>query len=221
MLERHIHHVGIQRPPSDEDADAARDRLGACFPRGATRRMTHLGLLVGAALDGLAVRVEDTVIYASTYAETRALEDYLQSFPQPSPMLFQTSIHPSAVEQALIARRQPVRRFLPFSGRERLVGDVLLAALLDPSPRVILVGGEERGTWMLEHGVASDRAFAFALALDADAAGASGRVAFLPDAKAAPDEPGPSLAKLADALAERRPLRWPDAGGQFMLAWAE
>jgi hypothetical protein len=41
----------------------------------------------------------------------------------------------------------------------------LLAALLSPAARVLICGGEERGTWLLEHGVASERAFAFALAL--------------------------------------------------------
>jgi hypothetical protein len=219
MLERYLHHLRVERPPPAETANEARDRLGALFPRGAPRRMTHLGMLVGAALEGLPVRGDDTVVYASTHAETRALEDYLMSFPAPSPMLFQTSIHPSAVQQVLIGRQQPVRRFLPLTGRRRLVEHALLAALLDPAPRVILVGGEERGTWMLDLGVASDRAFAFALGLDSGSSGATGRVAFLPHPPGPAAGSCPSLPDFADALAERRPLRWPGHGGEFMLEW--
>ncbi len=220
MLERHLQHLRVERPPPTETAPAARERLGALFPRGAPRRMTHLGMLVGAALDGLPVRGEDTIVYASTYAETRALEDYLMSFPAASPMLFQTSIHPSAVQQVLIGRQQPVRRLLPLTGRRRLVEQALLAALLDPAPRVILVGGEERGTWMLDRGMASDRAFAFALGLDAGAGGATGRLAFQPHPPGPAAGSCPSLPEFADALEERRPLRWPGRGGEFMLEWS-
>ena len=220
MLERHLQHLRIELPPPGETADGARDRLGAKFPRGAARRMTHLGLMLGAALEGLAVREEDTIVYATTYAEARALEDYLGSFPAPSPMLFQTSIMPSAVQQALIARQQPVRRFLPLTGRQRLVEHAVLAALLDPAERVILLGGEERGTWMLAHGVASDRAFGWALGLERTARGAAGRLGFEPGATAAEEEPCPALPDFTDALAARRGLRWRGGGGTFMLEWS-
>jgi hypothetical protein len=219
MFERHLHHLRVECPPPAETANEARDRLGTLFPRGALRRMTHLGMLVGAALEGLPVRRDDTVVYATTYAETRAVEDYLMSFPAASPMLFQTSIHPSAVQQVLIGRQQPVRRFLPLTGRRRLVEHALLAALLDPAPRVILVGGEERGTWMLDHKMASDRAFAFALGLDSGSSGATGRLAFLPDALDVEPDSCPSLPEFTDALAARRALRWRGFGGGFMLEW--
>ena len=220
MLERHIQHLRVERPPPDETADGARDRLGAKFPRGAARRMTHLGMLLGAALEGLAIREEDTIVYATTYAEARALEDYLATFPNPSPMLFQTSIIPSAVQQALIARQQPVRRFLPLTGRQRLVEHAVLAALLDPADRVILLGGEERGTWMLEHGVASDKAFGWALGLERAQAGAAGRLAFQPGPPEAAEEPAPTLPEFTDALATRRSLRWRGGGGEFILEWS-
>ncbi len=221
MIERRIQHLRVERPAATETVDAARDRLGPLFPRGALRRMTHLGLLVGATLDGLAIGADDTIVYATTYSETRALEDYLASFPTPSPLLFQTSIHPSAVQQVMIGRQQPVRRFLPLTGRRRLVEHALLAALLDPAPRVVLTGGEERGTWLLDHGVASDRAFAFALGLAAcPGPGAIGRLAFTADPSAAAPESCPSLPDFADALAERRPLSWRGFGGEYALEWA-
>ena len=77
--------------------------------------MTHLGLLTGAVLDGVPLTAADAVVYASSFAETRALEDFLASFPTASPLLFQTSIHPSAVQQVLIGRQQPVGRFWPMT----------------------------------------------------------------------------------------------------------
>ena len=79
--------------------------------------MTHLGLLIGSALDGVPLEPEDAMVYASTYAETRALEDFLLSFPQASPSLFQASIHPGGVQQVLIGRQQPISRLWPLAGR--------------------------------------------------------------------------------------------------------
>src|SRR5262249_53151752 len=151
-----------------------------------------------------------------TFAETRALEEFLTSFPNPSPLLFQTSIHPSGVQQVLIGRQQPVGRVWPLAGRARLVEQALMTALLEPAARVALVGGEERGSWLLEQGRASARAFAFACVLTRDPEGARARVSFAAGNEAS-DEAGPSLETFADALAERRPLRWLGAGGAWEL----
>jgi hypothetical protein len=164
MLERwitalHTEDVGLEAPA------ATRDRLKDRFPKNATRRMSQLGLLVGAALEPLQPGYDDALVYASGYAETRALEGYLDSFPNPSPTLFQTSIHPSAIQQCLITGQRPIRQFLPLTGGACLPAEALLAAFLADTPRVILCGGEERGTWLLDHQRASDRTFAFALTL--------------------------------------------------------
>jgi hypothetical protein len=218
MIERFIHHVRVERPAPAETAAEARVRLGDKFPRTALRRMTHLGLLLGAALDGLPLGADDAVVYATTYAETRALEDYLLTFPTASPLLFQTSIHPSAIQQVLIGRQQPIRRFWPMTGRRRLVEAALLAALTEPAARVVLAGGEERGTWLLEHHMASDRAFAFALMLAQDPAGAHGHVRFRP-APGIADESPPALEAFATALAERQVLHWRGAGGEWTVEW--
>ena len=45
------------------------------------------------------------------------------------------------------------------------------------APRVLICGGEERGTWLLEQKAASDRTFAFALSLTATRTGALALVA--------------------------------------------
>jgi hypothetical protein len=180
MLERWIQ-ASMTDDAGGEDPAATRARLKGRFPAGATRRMTTLGMIAGAALAGLDPGEGDAIVYASGYAESCALEAFLDSFPTPSPTLFQTSIHPSAVQQVMIGRQTPVREFLPHSGGRLIAFQALRAALLSPAPRVLLCGGEERGTWLLAHGLASDRTFGFAASLSRERpAGAAGRVRLAP-----------------------------------------
>jgi hypothetical protein len=215
MIERFIHHVRVELPPASETVAEARTRLAEKFPRTALRRMTQLGLLLGSALDGVALGPDDALVYASTFAETRALEEFLASFPAASPLLFQTSIHPGGVQQVLIGRQQPLARLWPLAGRARLVEQALLTALLEPAARVALVGGEERGTWMLDHGMASETSFAFAALLTHDPADATGRVEFSPGQ--ADDQASPTLEVFARALGERRSLHWHGGGGAWTI----
>jgi hypothetical protein len=175
MLERWITALGVEDAGAEPPAQT-RERLKGLFAAGATRRMTQLGICLGAALRPVEPAEDDTLVYASTYAETRALEAYLDSFPAPSPTLFQTSIHPSSVQQNLIQGQQALRRFFPVTGGPELVAQALLVALLSDTPRAILCGGEERGGWLLEQGRASDHTFAFALALSTVPAGALGSI---------------------------------------------
>jgi hypothetical protein len=218
MLERYVQafsagDVGL------EDPVATRERLRDRFPRGATRRMTQLGLILGAALDDLGPRADDAVVYASAYAETRALEGYLDSFPSASPTLFQTSIHPSAVQQACITRQLPVGEFFPLTGRAHLVAHAVQAALLSRAPRVLLCGGEERGTWMLEQHAASERTFAFALGLVAEPAGALARITFYPVSEDISAQPF-TLPEFCDALRARQSVDVIAAPGlRLSLTW--
>lgn len=218
MLERYLHTLSLSEI-GDEDPAITRERLKDRFPRGATRRMTQLGLLIGVALDDVTPRADDAVVYASSYAETRALESYLDSFPSASPTLFQTSIHPSAVQQALIGRQQAIGEFFPLTGREHLVTHAVQAALLSPAPRVIFCGGEERGTWLLKQGVASNHSFAFALALSKNPEGAVARLTLSPVADAIPAVAF-SLEEFFATLVERRPLDVMGAPGlRLNLTW--
>jgi hypothetical protein len=217
MLERFIQDLRTD-DPGREDPAATRERLRTAFAPGATRRMTQLGLLVGATLGPLEPTEDDAVVYASSYGESRALESFLESFPFPSPTLFQTSIHPSGVQQGLIGRQRTVRELLPIAGDRHLAGQALLVALLSPAPRVLLCGGEERGTWLLEHGVASDRTFAFALALTrTPGAAALGRVTL-----AAGTQSGAlPLAAWFDCLHRRHPWSGAVADGWHLnLTWS-
>ncbi len=216
MIERHLHALQFEDPGLEETA-ATRERLRALFPRGATRRMTQLGLLLGSVLDPLHPAEEDALVYASSFGESRALHDYLASFPTASPTLFQTSIHPSAIQQVLVARQQPVREFFPFGGRAQLVAHAVEAALLAPSPRTILCGGEERILPPGDSGTASPVGFAFALALGADRAAALGTLRL-------EESPAPAgelaLAEFFAALRDRRPLDQPVAPGmRLVLTW--
>lgn len=217
MLERYLHQIAVEWPPETETAAEARVRLASKFPRNAVRRMTHLGMLLGSALDGIPLGPDDAVVYATTFAEARALEDYLTSFPAASPLLFQTSIHPGGLQQVLIGRQQPVARLWPLAGRPRLVEHALQTALLEPAARVVLTGGEERGSWMLEHNMASPLSFAFAAVLTRDPAGACARVSFVKSGDAG--QTPPTLEEWARALADRVPLSWPGGGGVWTLAW--
>jgi len=183
MIERYITGCAVEDPLLELPAQT-RERLKDCFPRGATRRMTQLGMLVGSVLRSLKPEESSALVYATRFAENQALEEYLASFPTPSPTLFQTSIHPSAVQQVLIARQQPIRELFPLTGNAQLGAHSLQMALLAPGPRVILCGGEERGTWLREHGSASEETFAFAVGLSHAAAGSIGKLSFNADTKA-------------------------------------
>lgn len=195
------------------------------FPPNVARRMTRLGLLLGHALRDFSVAPEDAVVYASTYGETNATERYLASFPAASPLFFQTSIHPSAIEQVLINRGWPVRELTPLAGRPAVAAQAALAALLTPGARVFLTGGEEIANWLSEIGASSKVAFAFALQLDADPDEGEtiGELAWLPGAESNGAAPGPEadeLPVLFRAIKERRAARWPSpAGGAVTLTW--
>jgi len=219
MTERFIHQLRVELPPVTETVIEARERLREKFPRPALRRMTHLGLLVGSTLEETQLGEDDALVYATTFAETRALEDFLKSFPTASPLLFQTSIHPGGVQQVMIGRQQPVARIWPLAGRARLVEHALLTALLEPAGRVAVVGGEERGTWLLDANMASARAFAFAFVLTPEAAGSVGRIRCEQASATTRDQPCPTLPEFAAALAGRRPLAWTGGSMSWSLQW--
>ena len=217
MLERFIQDVRTDAPGAEEPA-ATRVRLKERFAPGAVRRMTQLGLFVGAVLGELQPGEDDALVYATQFGEGRALEGYLDSFPSASPTLFQTSIHPSGAQQGLIGRQRSVREFFPLAGGNQLVATASQAALLAHAERALFCGGEERGTWLVPHAAASDRAFAFALALTrARAADSIGRRALEPVADGAGALALPAWFEL---LHHRRPFAGAVAPGwRLVLEW--
>ena len=221
MLELYIQAVRTDDAGAEEPA-ATRERLKDLFPRGATRRMTQLGMLIGATLADHHLGADDTLIYTSSFGESRALEAYLDSFPSASPTLFQTSIHPSAVQQFMIGRQQALRRFFPITGRGQLVAQALRAAALAPTPRAVICGGEERGTWLLANRVASERSFGFSLVLSRASEGSCGAVRLEPcEPQSTADESQLTLSEFFDALHLRRALAVKAAPGLHLtLTWS-
>jgi hypothetical protein len=217
LASRYLHGVQTE-DPGDEEPTATRERLKDRFPRGAARRMTQPGLLMAVALAHFAPGEDDTLVYASCYSEGRTLEAYLESFPAPSPTLFQTSIHPSAVQQAMVGRQQPVRNFFPHTGRTQLVAQAVQTALLAPTPRTLLCGAEERGARLRDYSLTSDRTFAFALLLAPESTGALGQISLAPAAGAAPGKF--LLPDFFDALQARRAIDTViEPGLRLTLAW--
>ena len=226
-LRRRIVRASAEGPFTEVSLEQAR-AWAAAFSPNAARRMTRLGLLLGHVLRDFAPGPADAVVYATTFAEALTTERYLGSLPAASPQWFQTSIHPSAVEQVLINRELPVRELTPLAGQEGVGAQALATALLSPGPRVLLCGGEELGTWLGDIGACSPVAFAFALELTAegdDDGGEGvptvGEVAWAPG-HGGTAEPAGDLRALFEAVRERRSLRWAAPGGgdrELTLAW--
>ncbi len=216
MPDLYIQNLNTDLPGLEEPA-ATRERLRACFPPGAARRMTQLGMLVGSVLGPLNPGPEDTLVYASGFGESRSLEAYLDSFPTASPTLFQTSIHPSGAQQLMIGRQTPLRRFFPLSGGKQLVAQALVTALVQDEGRVLLCGGEERGSWLRECGVASEHSLAFALELTrVRGEGSLGRITL----ERGGDDDGLSLFEWCVLLAHRNPFEGnAGAGWRLVLEW--
>jgi hypothetical protein len=116
----------------------------------------------------------------------------------------------------MIGRRHPVRDFLPMCGGDLLCFHALRACALSPAPRVLLCGGEERGSWLLDHGLASGRTFAFALALSRDGEGV-GTLRLVPAAGAG----SLGLEGFFDVLKERTShVSQVAPGWRLEIAWA-
>ncbi|MCC5835278.1 MAG: hypothetical protein JJU20_11125 [Opitutales bacterium] len=174
MLEKYIQYCRVWLPQATDAA--ARDvELKDRIPRRSARRMSQLGKVAYWLLDPFPPSEADALIYGSTYAENRALEKYIAGLPDAaSPTLFQTSIHPSAVQQALIARSQPLRSLMPMPGAaEGLFEKLCYAALHRPEGRTYVLLAEEAGEGLVEYGLASDTTWGIVACLSRDPAEAS------------------------------------------------
>jgi len=171
--ELHVHRR-IWLDGAGETAAEGRQRLPAGFPKATARRLSHLATLYARVLEELDPTGDDALIMVSAYSETRSLEAYLDSFPHPSPMLFQTSVHPAPVQGACVARQRALGEFWPITGAEERAARALELAALSPARRILVVAGEEEGSWLTALGLASAEAWAMGLELRRDPAGALG-----------------------------------------------
>lgn len=165
MIEKSILYSRIWLPDSDSAERQA--ELKEMIPRRSARRMSQLGKVVYWLLDPNTPTEQDALVYGTTYAENRALGKYIEGLPHAaSPTLFQTSIHPSAIQQALIARQQPLRSLIPMAGEASgLFEKMCFAALHRSEAQAWLVLGEEAGECLVEYGLASDSTWGIAVCL--------------------------------------------------------
>lgn len=164
MNELYIARTSVWTEEGPDDSQALAE-LKAELPRKAARRMTRLGMQMSHVLKDLSIGETSSVVYATTYSESCMIEKYLDSFPYPSPQGFQTSIHPSGVEQYLIPSKKPVLEFFPLAGEAGLMLRALDTVNLCSGEALVLCGGEERGTWLLEQGLSSEENYAWAMEL--------------------------------------------------------
>lgn len=204
----------------------ATDEIKAAVPRRHARRMSDLGRLVYWLFRNDPPEPEDAIVYATTFTEARALEAYLESLPHASPLAFQTSIHPGAVQQAMIALGRPVRTLLPLAGEEDLFTRMCLTGLTQQSGRVFLLTGEERGDRLLHHGLASATTWALCLRLGPGSGEGNKRAGTLRWERTSTARendtatPPPSATEIARAVHRRTPLNLPTPmGGTVYLTW--
>lgn len=202
------------------DDAAALAELKADFPGRAARRMTRLGMQLSRVLAELDVDEACSLVYATTYSETRTIEKFLDSFPYPSPQAFQTSIHPGGVEQFLIRERQPVTEFFPLAGGVDLLFRALDTAWLCAGETIVICGGEERGTWLKGPGISSETNYAWAVQVrKAPAAGSLGRIAWEGGSDAAIE--ATEIQRFVQALqAQSAYHHHAPGGGEMELSWS-
>lgn len=222
MISRHITHVETLSPVRGPLPAELKAELAGSLPRASVRRFSDSGLMVHALLERLALREDEPLVSASTFAESRSLEEFIDSFPTPSPARFQRSVHPGAVQQARVSAVAPLRTYLPLAGQDGLAITALRTALCMDAESVVLIGMEECGTWSVALDAGSDTAFAFAIRLDRSvpASGSLGTVCW----DAQPDgglETDCSMPYLFAHLHERKPLDicHPDMG-RATICWS-
>jgi len=207
--------------PAHNDPEALAN-LKAEFPGRSARRMTRLGMQMSHVLRGMSMSEACSLVYATSYSETQTIEKFLDSFPFPSPQAFQTSIHPGGVEQFLIQNKQSIHEFFPLAGGPDLLFRALQTALLCTGPRIIICGGEEAGTWLLEAGVSSESNYAWALELSREVAAGEDVLGVLAwSALAGGEGTGELLPDFLTALQNSEPYQYRSAdGSELELNWS-
>ena len=198
-----------------------RATLSRHLPRASVRRFSDCGLQTSFLLHELCPGVDDPLVYVSTFAESRSLEEFIDGFPVPSPAKFQRSIHPGAVQQARVTDAAPIRTFIPIAGKDGISIIAVRTALTLGAPLVFLTGGEECGTWSVPIKVGSETGFAFGLKLEREPAPGTevlGTLGWTPEASE--ESSDASLLALYRALHSRKTLAvsHPDIG-TITLGW--
>jgi len=198
-----------------------RSALTRHLPKAAVRRFSESGIQMSAILKDLELQTDEPLVTASSFAESRSLEAFLDSFPTPSPARFQRSVHPGAVQQARVVNAAPLRTYIPIAGKEGIAIIALRSALTLGAPVVCLAGGEECGTWSVAINAGSSTGFAFGMRLERKSGdNAHGSIEWTPKYDADANAPDASLITFYRALHARKPLTMahPDMG-TIKLNW--
>ncbi len=181
MIERYIknyHKIGPFNEILDNDFIK---KLKQEFPPLLARRMTLLSLLIGNVCKNFKLAEEDEIVYATTCAEGLSLESFLLSFPTPSPLHFQNSIHPSGIEQVLIARQQPINNLLPINGApQTIILNALMAIMHTQSEYSYLISGEEKGNRLSDVQITNNCSYAYSIEFCKDNTDAIGKLCWKP-----------------------------------------
>ncbi|GHB90742.1 hypothetical protein [Cerasicoccus arenae] len=217
MNKRYITHAS-SRLPVRELTEDERKLLRKNFSPLAARRLTSLSLILGDLTKDAPASPDDEWIFASSYGGSISLEQYLRSFPNPSPLHFQNSIQPGPIDLVNVARQQPARQLIPLIGAENLLGEALLTALISPVDTMHLIGGEEHTNWAADHQLGSQTTYGFYLRLSTAPQNTIGELTF------EPNTPPPSPLSTEDAiplLDARKPLAFtlPERG-VIRLQWS-
>ena len=218
MIKRYIQSFTCCFPDPQNERESV-DALIPDIPKRAARRMSTLGKQMHHVLGSQDLDLDTSLIYGTTFTEAVALESFLDSMPFASPTAFQTSIHPGGIEQALIMNKQEVGALFPIAGNDRLFLQMLQTAFTCTSPRVVVAGGEEKGSWLTDFNLAYLKSFAFSIAISRDATGAIGEIRWSSDYSLdASATPCMEDAVVAMKRAISLEFGSPDHG-QFMISW--
>lgn len=215
----HIRRAAAVVGPTPDAAEARVEAHRDTLPRSQGRRMNPLGLALDLALEGDLPAAGEPTIFITRSATCRALEEFLKSFPHPSPLSFQNAIHPAGIEQCLVPKHAAIGELIPVAD-DGVSGMAAALRVTFHAPGKIrrISGGEERGTWLREIDAAPGETFAWALTLTDEAEeGTLGTISR--DASSEEESPLTTRA-FATAIAERKPLRFGLPGfGLFTLTW--
>lgn len=151
--------------PFGEDSEEALAKLKRAINPRTARRLSSMAILLSGLLRELPHRSPEPVFFGTSHADAPGLEKYLDTLPAASPLLFQNSIHPGPLIQAFVMLGSPVPCLFPFAGKEDLLFNTLLAALISEEEGRLCLFAEMRASWMTDAGIADDRTFAMGLRL--------------------------------------------------------
>jgi hypothetical protein len=218
MIRRYIHACKSCFLTPEQEASSTEGLIPE-VPKRAARRMSLLGKQMHYLLNEVQLDLETSIVYGTSYTEARALESFLDSLPFASPTAFQTSIHPGGIEQALIMAKREAGSLFPLAGGASIFLSMAQTALTSTSPKTIILGGEESGTWLDQFGLAHPRSFAFSLEIAVSDENAIGLLDWDPRVQST-ELHVPGLEAIAQSIQTRDSitLRSPDHG-RFEIKW--